>query len=439
MKEIYYGILTLGSSTLWGVLSSWLLYFYLPPEQKGNPLIPIGLYGGVAIVNKLVSILAGLPIGHFSDRLQTRWGRRIPLILVGSLVMPVMFVLVWMPPRRDESLLNLGYLLGVLVLFNLAYSLRQIPYEALLPELAQEDKRRVKFSTWKSGFQMAAYLFAGVAGWLIAEKGYLTAGLIYAAAMVPFFVLPLLGLKEDPARRAQSPERLDFWQSTKITLRNRSFQVFLMAWGLYWVASTFAMQTLPYVATELCGMDEAGTIYFYIPGLLIALACFPAVGWLSAKFDKRRVFGFSLLFSALVLPLVALIGPWLPLPLPVQGVAWVVLQSISFSALQVLPSAMTADITDEDARQTGQRREGSYYAAWGLADQFFSGTGAALLPLILILGRSQAVNGALGVRMAGVAGGVLMLIGFIIFTRYPIAKLSAGKESLEQPVGYPNN
>ena len=54
---------------------------------------------------------------------------------------------------------------------------------------------------------------------------------------------------------------------------------------------------------------------------------------------------------------------------------------------------------------------------------------AALLPLLLLLGRSHLEpQGPLGVRLVGALGGAFMLAGFLIFLRYPLGRgRSAGK------------
>jgi len=86
----------------------------------------------------------------------------------------------------------------------------------------------------------------------------------------------------------------------------------------------------------------------------------------------------------------------------------------------VLSSAFIAEITDHDEEETGQRREGVYFAVMKVFDQLFSGIALLLLPVILLLGRSRSLpQGPLGVRATGVAAGLLMLLGFFVFTRYP--------------------
>jgi GPH family glycoside/pentoside/hexuronide:cation symporter len=91
----------------------------------------------------------------------------------------------------------------------------------------------------------------------------------------------------------------------------------------------------------------------------------------------------------------------------------------------MLPPAFGAEITDYDELLTGQRREGAYYAVWGLLDQVANGLTAALLPLLLLLGRSHSdPRGPLGVRMVGIVGGILMFAAFLIFLNYPLKRRS---------------
>jgi hypothetical protein len=86
----------------------------------------------------------------------------------------------------------------------------------------------------------------------------------------------------------------------------------------------------------------------------------------------------------------------------------------------MLQPALGAEVTDRDAQLTGQRREGTYYATWGLLDQLVNGLVLGLLPLLLTLGRSQTdPRGPLGVRLVGPVGGVLFGAAYLIFLRYP--------------------
>jgi GPH family glycoside/pentoside/hexuronide:cation symporter len=423
--DVAYALITLGGTVIWSVLGNWLLYFYFPPEGEGSALVPAALYGGVMLVLRVINALIALPIGYLSDHTRSPWGRRLPYMFASAGPMLLFFILLWRPPVATESMTNLIYLTLVFLLYNLAYTFNQIPYTALLPELATTDHRRVRISTWSSSFLLVGMVVGTLAGPVIQRFGYATMGVFCAVLCVPLFYGPFFVLREHRARwdkgAHEVSERLAFWDGLGVMLKNRPFLIMTATGACYWGITTLVQAVVPYIVTEICLLDPGDTTYFYIPGILAALICYPVVMWLSDRFGKWRVFAASLLASALVLPGLMGIGPWLPLSLTAQGVIWVILQAAALSGVIMLPPAFGAEITDYDEELTGQRREGVYYAAWGVLDQVINGLAAAGLPLLLTLGRSHTdPRGPLGVRMVGVVGGVLMFVGFLIFLNYPL-------------------
>ncbi len=417
MVWLAYTIITLGSSTLWGVTSGWLLYFYLPPGEQ--PLVPLAIYSIVILVSKAVNILLGLPVGYISDHTRSSWGRRLPYVIGGAVLLPVLFVLLWTPPYNGTSGLTSIYLFLVLIAFNAAYEIHQVPYESLLPELAVGEKDRVAISSWKTGFLLGGNILAGFTGPLIGKFGYFHSMLIFAVLVAPIIILPGFFLRKQIDHSFQPTRQISFINSLKITFGNRAFQIFAITWGLLWTAATLVLETLPFVVTEICHLKEADTVYFYLPAIVATLIAFPFITKLSERYGMKIVYRGSLLAGAISLPLLILIGDWIPIPLLAQGILWVVLQSASLAGAQILPSAMIAEITDHDERLTGQRREGSFYSIWGLLNQVSSGLGLAIIPLVLLLGRSRSdPQGPLGVRLLGLIGGLLLLVAFWVFRQY---------------------
>lgn len=425
--DLAFSLIQLGTTILWSVNDGWLLYFYLPPTGKGQALVPLAFYGVVTLIARVINAFVTPPIGYWSDHLHSRWGRRLPLMFSASLPLLVVFVLLWMPPIKGVSMINLFYLGLMLILFNIAQALVIIPLGALLPELAIMDKHRVRLTMWSATFQLLGVIMAGLAGLLIDRLGFARMALIYAVFIFPLLFLPFLTLREQPGRQIDARQRFGFLQSLQITLKNRAFLNLSVAGIFFWAATTFVMVVMPYIITEVCLLKISDAPYFYIAGVLALLACYPAVNWLAGRFGKWNVFAGSLLASAVAMPCMMLIGPWFPIPLIAQGIIWTLFQSIAMSGITMLPQAFAAEITDFDEKLTGQRREGAYYSAWVLLGQLISGLAGAALPLIFLLGRSQSdVNGPLGVRLTGLISGALMLMSLLVFWRYPLRHLSVG-------------
>ena len=423
--DIAFSLIMLGTTIAWSVNDGWLLYFYLPPEGKGVSLVPLAFYGIAILIARVVNAIVTPPIGYWSDNLRSKWGRRLPFMFTASLPLVISFFLLWMPPIQGESMTNLIYLGVILVFFNVAQNLVTIPLGSLLPELAEADRHRVRLTAWSASFQLIGVIMAGIAGLLIGRFGYVSMALIYAVVILPFLYLPFLVLREKPERQIEAAQRMGFLQSIWATITNRAF-LMLTATGIcFWTATTFLMQSIPYIVTEICQQDISATTYFYMVAVLPLLACYPLVNWLSARYGKWKVFSGSLLASAIVLPGLMLIGPWLPLPLLAQGLIWITLQAIAMSGVTMLPQAFAAEITDYDETLTGQRREGAYYSSWSLLGQIISGVAALALSLLFLLGRSQTdLHGPLGVRLTGLIGGALMFAAFLLFFKYPLRHLS---------------
>jgi GPH family glycoside/pentoside/hexuronide:cation symporter len=414
-QSFFYGLGTLARSSLGFVVSSWLLYYYLPPDSE--PLVPVALFGTAILAGRLVSAFVTPYIGYISDNARNRFGRRLPFMFVAAFLLILAFVLFWKPPFDGvQSVWNWGYLVVIAVLFRFSLALYQVPFQALLPELSADEAGRVNLSTWDSAFLLLGMMWGGVAGVFIEKNGYLSTALIYAFVALVAFYLPFLFLREgEPIDKKEEP--ISFRQSLSLTLKNRVFIHFAIVWVLYIVATGFVQTAAPYIVTEVCLLQESGTTYyFYIPGVLASLACYPLIGKATKKWGKWMVYAVSFFASALIFPGTMLIGEWLPIPLNIQCGGWAILQSAAIAGVVILTAAFAAEITDRD--QT--RREGMYFASMKVIDQIFSGLASVLLPLLLSLGLSHTLpQGAIGVRLTGLVGGGLMLIGFLLFLRYP--------------------
>jgi GPH family glycoside/pentoside/hexuronide:cation symporter len=417
MIRLAYTIITLGSATLWGLVGGWLLYFYV--NSHAQPLVSLALYGLVMLGSKTINIIIALWVGYASDRTHAHWGRRLPYIIGGGVFLPVLFYFLWRPPYENNPAGNLLYLLIALIAFGAVYQIHQVPYEALLPELAVTEKERVGISTWRTGFLLGGNLLAGAAGPLISRWGYADSMGVFAAVAAPIIILPGFFLRRHVNQEAKPVQKIPFTAGLKTTFANTSFQVFILSWGLMWIASTFIISLIPFIVTEICGLDTSYTIYFYLSAIIATFAALPLVNRLSKRYGIKTVYQGSLLAGGISLPLLMLIGEWFPISLFAQGILWIILQGVSLAGVQVLPSSMVAEITDHDQVIMGHRREGSFYSVWGLFNQVSAGLAHAIIPLFLLLGHARTdPDGPLGVRLLGLMGGILLITSFWVFRGY---------------------
>jgi Na+/melibiose symporter-like transporter len=82
----------------------------------------------------IVAMLVQPIVGVFSDRVRSRWGRRLPFMLLGAILIAGSLYLLALAP-------TLGVLVLGILLIQLSSNTLQGPWQALIPDLVPEDQR----------------------------------------------------------------------------------------------------------------------------------------------------------------------------------------------------------------------------------------------------------------------------------------------------------
>jgi GPH family glycoside/pentoside/hexuronide:cation symporter len=145
--KLLFGSSRIGAEALGRSQGLWLLYYYAPPSDTHLPtLLPSLAVGALLTAGGIVGALDEAIVGYFSDRTRSRWGRRIPYIVLGAPLWAIFFVLLFTPPPDAGDAATAVYLFFVFELLALFGAVVVGPYEALLPELA---RRARSGSSWR--------------------------------------------------------------------------------------------------------------------------------------------------------------------------------------------------------------------------------------------------------------------------------------------------
>ena len=421
----------LGWSMLSGIVSNWLVFFYMPEEKEliengrstfiTQEAIFLGLtvIGVITAIGRLFDAVTDPMIASKSDRSRHKDGRRIPFMRAIAVPFAAVTVLVFVSPVSGESWINNGFLLVTLLLFYLFMTIYCTPYNALLPELGRDPKDRINVSTYISVTffvgNAISYLVPNIAGIFRDAMGYensfrLTVGILAAVAAVCMLV-PVFGIREKDYVDTTPSETPAFASLTK-TFKNKEFRKFVASDIFYWVALTMFQTGLSFYITTLIGLGEDKTFMLFAIMTVMSLVFYAPVNIFAKKLGKKKLVIAAFVFFSFVFLFTAFAG-MLGLPKMVNGIMISVLASVPMAVLGILPQAIVADVAQADGIKTGESREGMFFAARTFAMKL-----GQALAMVLFTSIKGIGSDGLGLRITAAAAAVLCLIGGVILGLY---------------------
>ncbi|WP_439655313.1 MFS transporter [Waterburya agarophytonicola] len=159
----------MGPAITANILVFFLLYFFT--NVAG---LPAGLAGSILAIGKIGDAINDPIAGILSDRTRTRWGRRIPWMLFGAIPFGIFFFLQWIVPTfsADPDVNKwclFAYYIIIATLFNLAYTVVNLPYTALTPELTQDYNERTSLNSFRFAFSIGGSILSLILAGFITE------------------------------------------------------------------------------------------------------------------------------------------------------------------------------------------------------------------------------------------------------------------------------
>ncbi len=308
-----------------GTCVMWTLYnAYVPIYlQSGSPTfnapgevgfgLGAGLTGVIMTLDNIAAFFLLPLIGLWSDRVWTRFGRRMPFILVLAPIAIVAFILIpitvqMIPPELSGQVDQLGTPLALFMIaigiFLTAMACFRTPVVALMPDLTPSPLR--------SQANGVINLMGGV-GTLIATLG--SSFLYGMGRLVPFAfggvlmgaaVLMLLFFVREPREfktAAHEDERLGALRGIKrISPEARRSLAFLMAAIFCWFVGYNAVETFlsSYGVSELGMSTGTAPLLLGVASLAFLAFAIPS-GYIAARFGRRRTIISGLAIFGLLL------------------------------------------------------------------------------------------------------------------------------------------
>ena len=417
-KAFWYPSLMFGLGLYQQVVVQWTVFFYAPPDGASTYLLAAQI-GTAMAIGRVVDAAADPFVAYFSDRASFHLGRRRPFMLYGTPFLLLGFILLWLPPTEGVSGVNFAWASIMLGLFFLSYSVIVVPYLALLPEIAEDEKERIRLSALQAAF------YGGGAGLGFVLTNLLAPVLGTAALSVivtPAAVLPILWCTYMTREESISTERdpsssVDWLNAWRSVVRDPVFMLWIAVQGLTRAALIVFFMLFPYLMTVILGVTAIADISL---SAVVVLALGSTVSCLYAyraatEWGADAVYGPSLLISGAVVTAAAgiALGP-LSSYSQLQGAILFSAGAGALGLILLLPNAVIADLARRRRQQQGQQWEALLYAVQGVVIKLCMGGGSAAVGFLLHFFGGEFTD-PLGIRISLLTGGVLFIVSYLVF------------------------
>lgn len=437
-----FGVGDLGGNMFFTIMGFYLL-FYLTDVVR----IPPALAGAAVAIGRIWDAITDPVTGYLSDRTVTRMGRRRPYMVIGALFTFVSMILLFSTPQLDSPRALFALMTFLFCLVSLAYTLVNIPYAALLPELTSDFDQRTELTGYRMTFAVIGTLVGAGAVLPLIEvfgggrSGWLAMGATTGAVMMLSALTTVWAIRE-PRREKAPVAGENLFRTMGSVLGNRVFLQALIPWTMFIAGTAVIQGSLIYFFREIYaneGLFQVGLIFLLVTALLVI----PFWVWMAGRIGKKLsyIIGMGIVSAGVLL--VGFAGG-----AGRETFAFVVmaLAGVGLSTHYVMPHSILPDVVEYDAVHNGVRREGIFSSMWTFSSKIGQALAQLVVGIVLQVVRyspdldPEPITRA-GIRiLTGAVPVVFYAIGIIVLVGYPITRkfydqmlASAGQGSAPAP------
>ncbi|MFX1355532.1 MAG: MFS transporter, partial [Promethearchaeota archaeon] len=245
--KFYGGFGAFGINLTTGLFLTWTQIFYIE-MIKINPLMWVLAW----IIYFIWNALNDPIFGHISDKTRTKYGRRIPYLMLCGPLLSISFICIYFVPTYSSDLVKFFWLLISLLIYDSFFTMVSLCFSSLLAELSINPEERAIiniFSGLGAGIAVALtyalpILFIFFDSLPLNQEifSFQIIALLLAIFGALFLAFTAFGVKERRELLPEKEETLGLWRAIKNVLSNKSFITyvifnFTMAYVLFSVNS----------------------------------------------------------------------------------------------------------------------------------------------------------------------------------------------------------
>lgn len=342
--------------------------FYFAVVQLNITLITIGF-----IIWAVWNSFNDPMLGYLSDRTHTKFGRRLPYIMIAIIPLGIVLFLLFTPPLPigvANQLGNFVYFLIIIIVFELFYTMFSLNATSLFPETFISKGERTMANNVRQVFLILGLVVAFILPGLFIDDysdpsaktvgEYQIFGIVLAIIVI---VVGVIFIKFTPREKTEFKDDYKkapgFFNSIKLCIKSKSFRWYIPAEIANWFVYGILPTLVPLYAKAVLGMLDALMISLLLGCTFLSSAIFITILWkpIVRKIGNRKAWMISMTVWIFTLLPLMFLGP------NMEIVAMIVFFFIGLglSGSLYIIDLIISDIVDEDEVNTGIRREAGYY------------------------------------------------------------------------------
>ena len=377
---IAYGMPGLGAGYMYLLMSLYVMKF-----STDVLLIAPAVMGIIFSISRIWDAISDPIAGYLSDRTTFKFGRRRTWMLLSFVPISFGFLAVFSPPESMQGQsLDLWMMIAILSFYS-AITLFNVPHMALGAELTDDYHERTRlFGVRHIGFTFGSILSLVSMSLLISEENSPTGDVRELASNLAFFAVAVMSLmiffsvsrlKEDPKfqnRVNKNPFKAfrDVWVNPHAKILIIVLFIENLGGAVIGVLTLYVTQYI----VEAPAWAPIIIFAYMLPSALSVPLWIP----LSRRFGKIRLWVFSLALTGISFGGIFII-PFLDSVTDRLIVMFLgaILGGMASGCGGAIGPSVKGDVIDYDEYLTGERKEGSYFAALNFV--YKSATGIMLL------------------------------------------------------------
>ncbi|MAT84213.1 MAG: hypothetical protein CMD39_07970 [Gammaproteobacteria bacterium] len=431
-----YGAPAIGAGYMYLLLGLYVMKF-----STDVLLIAPAVMGLIFSASRIWDAVSDPLVGYLSDRTRSRWGRRRTWLVASIVPIAGAFIMVFAPPDALEGGALIAWMAVAIIGFYSAMTVFFVPHLSLGAELSTNYHERSRLFGMRHAFYTFGAILSLVSFYFLIQAEQqgpeqargLALQLAVGTSLVMSALIVFAGIQLREPAEYQGRIDANPFKAFKDVWHNPHARLLIVVTFIEHIGSAAIGVLTLYVAQYVVGAPGLAPLFilcYMVPSTISVPLWIP----LSRRFGKVRLWMFSMLLTGVSF------GAMFALPFIDSLLAKSIYISVAavFAGLAAgaggtISPSVQGDVIDYDEYVTGERKEGSYFAAWNFVHKGGMGVMLLLTGFVLqFVGFVPNVPQTMTVQIAmvtlyGLFPLVCYLIGAALFSRFSLDEQAHGE------------